>query len=209
MGWLGFLAPRLIANSKQLSETMNLTQKIFAGVGVAALATTAVFPYAKSYVDSLPKKMTKQEAAQRYMALTCPSNKIADYITSLEKKWDKEASVKYYVGSPELAAANSRVGALETRINIATKNFYAAEEKRAKELLNPKYIWPNSVQEDVKKSAQRSFLEAGRYHQGDFETMTEEEKKEYLKEANQFVTLSSNIRQELGLPPRGKGCEKK
>lgn len=179
-------------------------------LAAAALVTAAVFPYAKSYVDNLPKQLTKQEAASRYLELSCPSIKINDYLLDLDNKIKKETSL-YYWDSNALANANNRVGALETRFNIAQDSLHKTQEKKSKEFLDPKYIWPKEVQKDIKYIAQQDFKEAGEYWlwKKNKVERTQKELDLQKEEAKVYSAAASRVRQELGLPPIGQGCEAK
>lgn len=189
---------------------MNLTQKICAGVGVAALATAALFPYAKSYVDSLPQTLTKEQSAKRFLAIVCPVNKLNRQRLALEAERQKELGT-YYYNSDALDLANKRVGALESRIDTLWDSIYQGRENTAKQLKDPKFIWPENVRNDLNVIADIDFEDVGLWNVLKLQNreMNKAEKEQDAKDAEVYLKAASRVRQNLGLPPVGKGCGEK
>ena len=188
---------------------MKLFQKILAGVGIVALATAAGFPYVKAHVDSLPKQLTKEQAAERYLKIACPLNKIQDYRTSLSNKLNKEMNMRYDAGSDELALANNRVGELGVRIRIVDRESFKVRERDSKAYRDPKYIWPVEIQDEIKLLSETQFRLAGTISKAYEENrpLYKAEKVNVDKDFSDQVKAVSNIRLELNLPVAGKGCK--
>ena len=130
---------------------MKLFQKILAGVGIVTLATAAAFPYAKAYVDSLPKQLTVEEAGKVYLGAVCPGIKHETYYNSLFDKYDHELTLSYDGGSDALANANQRVAQLDLRMKLTREASAKADIQASKTLRNPKMIWPDSVKKKSKR----------------------------------------------------------
>ena len=177
---------------------MKTYQKILCGIGIAALTTAAVFPYAKSYVDSLPKKLTKEQAGERFLAIVCPSNRLNAQQQELMRKGREESSKRYYSGSAELANARVRIGALSNNIISLESRIGDAQAKAGKELADPKYVWPEDVDENI-ADLSTVFYEWARA------SKTNSEAGRPIQD-HKSSDLPSEIRKKLGLPIRGQGC---
>ena len=175
---------------------MKLFQKALLAFAGVSLTAAAAFPYAKAYVDSLPKHLTVEEAGKTYLGAICPMNKYVSYIDSLDKKYNHEVSIFYY-NDDELADANQRVAQLVLRKKLAIEGYAKAEVHASKVLNNPKVVWPDDVKKDVKDYSTYLFTHGGLGLNGQFKDA------EKLSGSNG----SSKIRHALNLPTVNKGCE--
>ena len=194
---MGNVGKRLTASFFLHKQLMKLTQKLLTGVGVAVLAVAASYPYVNAYVKSLPHKLSVEEARERYLKVVCPINVVNDQILAVEKKIKEEISIKYYAGSDELARANVRVGALENNHLSLAHRLKDAEVKSAQELTDPKYIWPESVRQDVVNVADENFRHAGWLSQ---------RIKGADPEPMKLGGAASAVRRKLNLSVVGTGC---
>ena len=176
---------------------MKLFQKALLAFAGVSLTAAAAYPYTKAYLDSLPKRLTTEQAGKVYLGAVCPINKYANYLDSLEKKYNHEASISYFVGSDALANANQRVAQLGLRHKLAIEGYAKAEVQASKVLSNPKIVWPDDVKKDVQDYSTYLFTHGGLGLNGQF------------KDAKKLVGSngSSKIRHLLNLPTVNKGCE--
>jgi len=159
-----------------------------------SLGVAAAYPHIEAYRKSLPQNMTKEEAGERYLTITCPVNKIRDQLIVVEKEMGKEGSIRYYVGSDELANANARMGALNNnRISLAHR-IADARESASRKFADSKFIWPEEVRKDVEGISDEFFTEAGRIR----ESLKGNETQE-IKDSG----AADRIRRRLNLPVRG------
>lgn len=185
---------------------MKAFRKILLTAGVIGLAVAAAFPHVDYYLKSRPESLSKVAAAKRYLSLICPSIKISNYLDSLVVQRKKELDLRYY-DNDSLAAANNRVGALEARLSIAQGSYVRQLEKEAKNLLDPKFLWPEKVQKDIEAIALNDFTVVGRFNaKEDYDRVGKEKAAVYAKEEIEAGKAASRVRLSLGLPPRGKGC---
>ena len=180
------------------NETVKLLQKVLTGAALLGLTTAAVFPHAKSYIDSLPKHLTVEEAGKEYLAAACPINKHGLYLSSLSKKYHKETNTYYYIGSDAMSRATQRIAQLDLRLQLAGKAFAQTHITASKKLNNPKIVWPESVAKEIKEYSTHLFTVGG---------VLLVEKNLAAGEKISDKNLPSKIRQNLGLPPIGQGCK--
>lgn len=173
-----------------------LIKKVVAGFAIAALGVAAAYPHVNGYLKSLPQKMNKEQAGQRYLNAICPVNAINDQIHTVEKKLKGERSKWYYPGDA-LDNANVRVGSLENNLISLATRVRDAEVVSSRQLTNPKYIWPEGVQKDIDAVADEKFRRAGWMS----ETLKGRDPGKF-----KFVDNSNSVRLKLGLPPLGQGC---
>jgi len=180
---------------------MKLLQKTLLSVAGLGLVAAAAFPYAKSYLDSLPKQLTVEEAGKVYLGALCPGIKHKNYWNALKKKYDHEMSLTYDVGSDALANANQRVAELNLRKRLTEEASAKAGIQASKTLRNPKIVWPDSVKKEIKEMSTYLFAIDGHNLNKEYEA---------AKKLNQELIskkTGSKIRMELNLPTVGKGCE--
>jgi len=181
--------------------TMKLLQKTLLSVAGLGLVAAAAFPYAKSYLDSLPKQLTVEEAGKVYLGAVCPAIKHDDYWNALKKKYDHEMSLTYDVGSDALDDANQRVAQLNLRMRLTEEASAKADIQASKTLRNPKIVWPDSVKKEIKEISTYQFAHGGHVLNKEYKA---------AEKLNQDIVnkkTGSKIRQELNLPTVGRGCE--
>jgi len=180
--------------------TLKLLQKTLLSVAGLGLVAAAAFPYAKSYLDSLPKQLTVEEAGKVYLGAVCPGIKHDDYWNALDKKYDHEMSLRYY-DDESLADANHRVAELNLRMKLTEESSAKADIQASKALRNPKIIWPDSVKKEIKEMSTYMFAHGGHVLNKEYKA---------AEKLNQDIVnkkSGSKIRQELNLPTVGRGCE--
>ena len=175
---------------------MKLYQKALIAAAAIGLTTAAAFPYVKSYIDSLPKHLTVEQAGKTYLDAVCPINKQGKYMKTLQAKYDKEYNTWHYIGSDAMTRAHIRLGELGAKLKLANESYAKSQISASKKLNNPKLIWPENVAKEVKLYSTYLFTDGGLILQENF------------KESNKLndKNLPSKLRQELNLPPIGQGC---
>jgi hypothetical protein len=197
---LVFSGEKRYSNSMNKETTMKLLQKTLLSVAGLGLVAAAAFPYAKSYLDSLPKQLTVEEAGKVYLGAVCPEIKHKNYWNALSKKYDHEMSLRYY-NDESLADANQRVAQLDLRMKLTEEASAKAAIQGSKALRNPKIIWPDSVKKEIKEMSTYMFASGGYALNKDYK------EAEKLNQDIVNKKTGSKIRQELNLPTVGKGCE--
>ncbi len=124
--------------------------------------------------------MSQEEAGQRYLALVCPTNSLIDQYDA-----SGQSSESLQV-SPDKAELASRIS--------------QSMQQQAKDLMDPGYVWPSSVQQDVSDRAAAVFEMAAVY-----QDVADSGQEAFVDGAlNERVNISaSRIRLQLGLSPRG------
>ena len=171
-------------------------KNILIGAVIASLGVAAAYPHVNGYLKSLPQKMSKEQAGQRFLKAICPVNAINDQINAVEKKLKEERAKWYYPGEA-LDRANVRVGSLENNLVSLAHRTVNAETLSSRQLTDPKYVWPENVQKDIEAVADEKFRRAG---------WLSEKLKGRDPGKFKFVDNANSARLKLGLPPVGQGC---
>jgi hypothetical protein len=177
---------------------MKLFQKALLSVVGLGLVSAAAYPYAKAYLDSLPKHLTVEEAGQVYLHAVCPRNKVATSIHKLEKEIDNAAKIEYF-SSDELSHASVVQGQRFAKYEALHKAYSQGLINESRVFKNPKIVFPDVVKSDVENLANLDFTIGGLALDG------------RIKEANklsvQVDPLVGRIRSNLNLPPINQGCQ--
>ncbi len=183
-------------------------------IGVAVLIALAGGSYgAYTYIRGLPTRLTKAEAAKRYLEIACLVEASRPKLIAINERYN---TVYYKVQgfTGRLYNSNNQLAQLHSQRNLLLQELASLNQKRktgwvetkgnmekaAHLLSDPSYIWPDQVKEEVKIAA--AILIEGA-----------NEIKEGLK-GDGNVTLSntgevfSSIRQHLGLNERNFNCLK-
>lgn len=177
---------------------------------LGAIALTATTPLIANYVRNLPKNLSREEAGKRYLAIICPSNAQIEDLNQLftdynsAKLESKRLTSQRFTIGPELDRAQARVNELDqqmtdlgTRIRERAKTLHSTFLTDAKELRNPKFIWPSEVRQDILTMATETEATARVY-------LALSQGRDGGKTPDRQVT--SRIRQKLGLGDRNTGC---
>jgi len=190
---------------------MKLTRKQTL-VGAAIVIAVAGCSYgAYTYISGLPKRLTKEEAAKRYLEIVCPGNALLPELNALGKsirrKGEEMEAIKgsQYYSQAELSAAEAKYNTLGKEGDAEYKQYTAllakqrdAWKKASKAMLDPKFVWPEDVRGDITDAA-----EIGMEHASSISDHLQHKKELDL---NKGSGTFSAIRTKLGLEERGTGC---
>ena len=150
--------------------------------GTEQEATTAALP-SVSASPTGPVVLTTEQAGERYLKYICRSNEALDRL-------NKSGFEQIFIGetlSPDEVAA--------------LKNLARVDQKSARALQDPDYVWPDAVQKPVERVAVQLYEQSA-------------EALDIAKSGEASVLNSGTgksatlVRLKLDLPPRGKGCGK-
>jgi len=146
---------------------MKLTRKQTL-IGTAIVIAVVGGSYgAYTYISGLPKRLTKEEAANRYLEIVCPSNALLPKLLAVGQRvrdsaeeMEAIAESKYY-NQAELSAAEAKYDTLGKDNNAEYKQYTAllakqrdTWKKASKAMLDPKFVWPEDVQGDITDAAE-------------------------------------------------------
>jgi hypothetical protein len=190
---------------------LNRKQTLIGAAVVIALAGGSYGAY--TYISGLPKRLNKEEAAKRYLEIVCPGNALNEKINTLVasiRSADTEMkgiSERRYSSQTELDNAEAKYKALGEKRDSEYKEYIALLSKQkenwkkaSKQMVDPKYVWPDDVKESIEEGAAIGMELASR-----ISDHIERKAELNLKEGSQTY---STIRTKLGLEERGSGCPK-
>jgi hypothetical protein len=152
-----------------------------------------------------PMRMNNEEAAARYLDISCSYNQKADKINEENEKLSK----LYEQGKLSEKVYLRKVDNLELELA-------KADEKSMKERTDPKYEWPKTVQQLTVEmaAAELENISQRREYQrmGGFSKTVVEDGKwpdpdPFEASMNKFSEKASAIRSALRIPARGEGCK--